>query len=40
MRDGLVVPGDRNLGLVRYRDRVFAFASETGVREFAKNPEK
>ncbi|KAJ3168655.1 hypothetical protein HDU88_001548 [Geranomyces variabilis] len=39
-RDGLVVPGDKNLGLVRYRDKLYAFSSEEAVREFAKLPER
>jgi hypothetical protein len=39
-RDGVVVPGDKNLGLMRYRDRLFAFASQEAAREFGKFPER
>ncbi|KAJ3300584.1 hypothetical protein HK104_009919 [Borealophlyctis nickersoniae] len=39
-RDGLVLPGDKNLGLVRYRDKLYAFVSSEGAREFAKFPER
>ncbi|KAI9327436.1 hypothetical protein BDR26DRAFT_940492 [Obelidium mucronatum] len=39
-RDGLVVPGDKNIGLLRYRDRLFAFATPEGAREFAKFPDR
>ncbi|KAJ3260903.1 hypothetical protein HDU77_001180 [Chytriomyces hyalinus] len=39
-RDGLVVPGDKNIGLLRYRDRLFSFASPEGAREFAKFPDR
>ncbi|KAI9341037.1 hypothetical protein DFJ73DRAFT_797744 [Zopfochytrium polystomum] len=38
--DGLVVPGDKNLGMIRYRDRLFAFATQEGAREFAKFPDR
>ncbi|KXS12612.1 UPF0704 protein C6orf165 [Gonapodya prolifera JEL478] len=39
-RGGLVVPGDRALGLVRYRDRCYAFASREAVERWARDPEK
>ncbi|KAJ3041656.1 hypothetical protein HDV00_008933 [Rhizophlyctis rosea] len=39
-RDGLVLPGDKNNGLVRYRDRLFAFVSLDGAKEFAKFPDR
>ncbi|KAJ3403922.1 hypothetical protein HDV05_007450, partial [Chytridiales sp. JEL 0842] len=39
-REGVVVPGDKNLGLVKYRERLFAFASVEGAREFAKFPDR
>ncbi|KAI8911385.1 hypothetical protein DFJ77DRAFT_469813 [Powellomyces hirtus] len=39
-REGLVVPGDKNLGLVKYKDKLYAFSSEEAVREFSKLPER
>ncbi|KAJ3053219.1 hypothetical protein HK097_004771 [Rhizophlyctis rosea] len=39
-RDGLVLPGDKNNGLVRYRDRLFAFVSIDGAKEFVKFPDR
>ncbi|KAJ3340612.1 hypothetical protein HDU93_006727 [Gonapodya sp. JEL0774] len=39
-RAGLVVPGDRNLGLVRYRDKCYAFAKKELVEKWAVDPEK
>ncbi|KAI8837529.1 hypothetical protein BC829DRAFT_447634 [Chytridium lagenaria] len=39
-RDGVVVPGDKNLGLLRYRDRLFAFATSEAAREFSKYPDR
>ncbi|RKO92289.1 hypothetical protein BDK51DRAFT_24518 [Blyttiomyces helicus] len=39
-RDGLVVPGDKNIGLIRYRDRLFAFVSIEAAKDFAKFPER
>ncbi|KAJ3193575.1 hypothetical protein HK101_004586 [Irineochytrium annulatum] len=39
-RDGIILPGDKNLGLLRYRDRLFSFSSAEGAREFAKFPDR
>ncbi|KAJ3224253.1 hypothetical protein HK099_008709 [Clydaea vesicula] len=39
-RDGLVVPGNKNIGLLRYKDSVFCFAGIREAKEFAKTPEK
>ncbi|KAL2913743.1 hypothetical protein HK105_206759 [Polyrhizophydium stewartii] len=39
-RSGLVVPGDKNLGMIRYKDRLFAFANLQAVAEFSKLPER
>ncbi|ORY53172.1 hypothetical protein BCR33DRAFT_711519, partial [Rhizoclosmatium globosum] len=39
-RDGLVLPGDKNIGLLRYRDRLFSFATAEAAREFAKFPDR
>lgn len=39
-RDGLVVPGDKNLGLLRYRDKLYAFASEEGMKDFTRSPDR
>eukprot|EP00842_Homolaphlyctis_polyrhiza_P000256 jgi/Hompol1/1230/HPOL_003112-RA len=40
VRHGLIVPGDKNLGMVRYKDRLFAFASLDCLLEFTKIPER
>ncbi|KAI9012746.1 hypothetical protein BC832DRAFT_589731 [Gaertneriomyces semiglobifer] len=39
-RDGLVVPGDKNLGLIRHRDKLFAFACEEAARDFSRNADR
>ncbi|TPX65418.1 hypothetical protein SpCBS45565_g05200 [Spizellomyces sp. 'palustris'] len=39
-RDGLVLPGDKNLGLVRWRDKLYAFAALDSAKEFAKAPDR
>ncbi|KAJ3220411.1 hypothetical protein HDU67_000078 [Dinochytrium kinnereticum] len=39
-RDGVVTPGDKNLGLLRYRDRLFAFSNSEAAREFSKYPDR
>lgn len=39
-RDGLVVPGDKNIGMIRYRDKLFAFASQEAAKEFSKFPDR
>ncbi|KAI8801190.1 hypothetical protein BJ742DRAFT_779542 [Cladochytrium replicatum] len=39
-RDGLVKPGNKSLGLLRYRDRLFAFASFDAAKEFSKFPDR
>ncbi|KAI8822053.1 uncharacterized protein EV422DRAFT_566477 [Fimicolochytrium jonesii] len=38
-REGLVVPGDKNYGLVKYRDKLYALANDNAIKEFAKLPE-
>ncbi|KAJ3097053.1 hypothetical protein HDU97_005312 [Phlyctochytrium planicorne] len=39
-RDGVVIPGDKNIGLLRYRDRLFAFSNSEAAREFSKYPDR
>ncbi|KAJ3314040.1 hypothetical protein HDV04_001071 [Boothiomyces sp. JEL0838] len=39
-RDGLVVPGDKNIGMVRYKDRLLAFENITAAVEFFKQPDQ
>jgi len=36
---GLIVPGDKNIGLIRYSDRLISFESQTSAVEFMKQPE-
>ncbi len=35
----LVVPGDRNIGILRYHDKLFSFASQEAAVEFARQPQ-
>ncbi|KAJ2994646.1 hypothetical protein HDV02_001385 [Globomyces sp. JEL0801] len=37
--NGLVVPGDKNIGMIRYKDRLFAFATVAYAVEFARSPD-
>ncbi|KAJ3119100.1 hypothetical protein HDU96_000015 [Phlyctochytrium bullatum] len=39
-REGVVIPGDKNIGLLRYRDRLFAFVNAEAAREFSKFPDR
>ncbi|KAJ3268705.1 hypothetical protein HDV01_002358 [Terramyces sp. JEL0728] len=39
-RDGLVVPGDKNIGMVRYKDRLLAFETIPAAVEFFKQPDQ
>jgi len=39
-RNGLLLPGKPNLGVVRYKDMHFVFASVQAVSEFMANPEE
>ncbi|KAL7749010.1 hypothetical protein RI367_005659 [Sorochytrium milnesiophthora] len=36
---GLILPGDWNLGIVRYKDRLYAFSSTAAAKRFAAQPE-
>ncbi|KAI9095273.1 hypothetical protein DFS34DRAFT_662809 [Phlyctochytrium arcticum] len=38
-RDGLVVPGNKNLGLIRHRDKLYALATPQAARAFATTPD-
>lgn len=38
IKRGMIIPGDKNLGLIRYRDQLFSFASLDSAVEFIKNP--
>ncbi|KAJ3321622.1 hypothetical protein HDV06_004037 [Boothiomyces sp. JEL0866] len=38
-REGLVVPGDKNIGMVRYKDRLLAFENIPAAVEFFKQPD-
>jgi hypothetical protein len=38
-RDGLLLPGKPNLGVVRYKDMHLVFASVSAIAEFMANPE-
>ena len=40
VNDGLILPGNKNIGLCKYKDCLYAFADFNCVIEFAKNPEK
>lgn len=37
-KDGIVVPGNKNIGLLRYNDNVYSFAGKEEALEFAKRP--
>lgn len=39
-RDGLVVPGDKGVGMVRYKERVFAFSDFNKALEFFQMPDE
>jgi hypothetical protein len=39
-RQGMVVPGDKNIGLVRYKERLFTFSSVKAAMEFFKKPDQ
>jgi hypothetical protein len=39
-RDGMVVPGDKNIGMVRYKERLFSFVNLQSAIEFFKKPDK
>ncbi|KAI8930132.1 hypothetical protein BC831DRAFT_547026 [Entophlyctis helioformis] len=39
-RRGLIVPGDKNLGMVRFKDRLFAFASLDCIVDFCRAPDR
>jgi hypothetical protein len=39
-RDGMIVPADKNVGIIRFRDRVFGFVSLQAALEFARTPDK
>lgn len=39
-QNGLIVPGNWNHGILRYKDRLFAFANEENAQNFAAEPEK
>ncbi|KAG4105778.1 hypothetical protein H8356DRAFT_1633378 [Neocallimastix lanati (nom. inval.)] len=38
-RDELLKSGDRNIGLLQYKDKVYSFSSIEGAVEFSKNPD-
>ncbi|KAH6574095.1 hypothetical protein BASA60_005691 [Batrachochytrium salamandrivorans] len=39
-RNGLMVPGDKSLGMIRYKDRLFAFATIDLIADFCKSPDQ
>ncbi|KAL5032977.1 hypothetical protein BDV3_001497 [Batrachochytrium dendrobatidis] len=39
-RDGLVVPGDKNIGMIRYKDKLFSFANLESMVGFCEAPER
>lgn len=39
-RQGLLLPGNPNLGIVRYKGKHFSFVSDTAMRDFVTDPEK
>lgn len=39
-RDGLVTPGDKNVGMVRYKDKIFTFCDFAKALDFFKNPDE
>jgi Domain of unknown function len=36
----MIIPGDKNLGMVRYKDQLFAFASLENAIKFMKSPDE
>jgi hypothetical protein len=38
--DGLAVPGDKNIGMIRHRERLFAFGDMAAAIEFCKHPDE
>lgn len=40
MRGGLLLPGNPNLGVLRYQGRHFSFASYAAMRDFVEDPDK
>lgn len=40
LRDGVVIPGNKNIGLLRYKDFVFSFVNSEAAKEFARHPDK
>jgi hypothetical protein len=38
--DGVVVPGNKNIGLLRFNDSIYSFSGKQEALAFAKNPMK
>ena len=39
-RNGLVTPGDKNIGMIRYKDKLLTFSDFDKALDFFKDPEK
>ena len=39
IKRGITIPGDKNIGLLRYKDQLFAFETLESLLEFVKSPD-